>query len=154
MCQNFMLSIWLLYWFMNVTMINFNLICLFIVLIYAKFLFIYLCILTCSTYYGILARLDLWNVKLNWKWKLSNFPHESFHMKSVHCLFTSWKSVLNFCHHQVMFIITVCSPKQSDIKYSSMPPSTCVLIFLSQLSWANLPCTDSYKPCTNIHIWE
>jgi hypothetical protein len=36
-------------------------------------------------------------------------------------LFTHWKSLPNFCHHQIMVSITVCCPERSEIKYTWIP---------------------------------
>jgi hypothetical protein len=59
-----MSRIWLLYWFMKITIINFNLIsCAYL------WLSFYWCILTCSTFCGLLTKFNLWNLKIKWKWK-------------------------------------------------------------------------------------
>jgi hypothetical protein len=42
-------------------------------------------------------------------------------MKSVRCLFAHCQSLPNFCHHQIVVSITVCSPERPDIKYTWMP---------------------------------
>jgi hypothetical protein len=60
------------------------------VLSYAKFLCTYLCILPCSTSYGLLAKLELWNLKMELKLK---------QYYGVHGSYSRWDNIANITEH-------------------------------------------------------
>jgi hypothetical protein len=69
-------------------------------------------------------------------------------MKSLHYLFTHCQSLRNFCHHQTVVSITVCSQERSDIKYT----------WMSSPIYQNMVNFFSIRRCTskliNVTMWE